>query len=79
MFQERNDPVTSTASMETMPPILETADMQLTITLQSVWKPRMKTLNIFASFQISTDWLEEVITAKEDLIQSMDIAAFNKL
>merc|ERR1712189_165905 len=29
--------------------------------------------------KISTDWLEEVITAKEDLIQSMDIAAFNKL
>ncbi len=30
-------------------------------------------------FQIGTDFLEESITAFEDLVQSVDIAAFNKI
>lgn len=29
--------------------------------------------------KISTDWLEEQITGFEDLVQSMDIAAFSKI
>jgi len=29
--------------------------------------------------KISVDWLEEQITGNEDLVQSMDIAAFNKI
>lgn len=30
-------------------------------------------------FQVSTDWLEEQITNYEDFVQSVDIAAFNKI
>jgi translation elongation factor EF-1beta len=29
--------------------------------------------------KISVDWLEEQITGFEDLVQSIDIAAFNKI
>ena len=31
------------------------------------------------TLQISTDFLEEEITGFEDYVQSMDIAAFNKI
>lgn len=31
------------------------------------------------TFQISTDFLEDEITKFEDYVQSMDIAAFNKI
>lgn len=33
----------------------------------------------FYTFQISTDFLEDEITKFEDYVQSMDIAAFNKI
>lgn len=33
----------------------------------------------FSTFQISTDFLEDEITKFEDYVQSMDIAAFNKI
>uniref|UniRef100_A0A915DF38 Translation elongation factor EF1B beta/delta subunit guanine nucleotide exchange domain-containing protein n=1 Tax=Ditylenchus dipsaci TaxID=166011 RepID=A0A915DF38_9BILA len=29
--------------------------------------------------KVSTDWLEEGITANEDLVQSVDVVAFNKV
>uniref|UniRef100_A0A915EDK3 Translation elongation factor EF1B beta/delta subunit guanine nucleotide exchange domain-containing protein n=1 Tax=Ditylenchus dipsaci TaxID=166011 RepID=A0A915EDK3_9BILA len=29
--------------------------------------------------KVSTDWLEEEITANEDLVQSVDVVAFNKV
>ena len=29
--------------------------------------------------KVSTDWLEEQITANEDLVQSVDVVAFNKV
>lgn len=34
---------------------------------------------LFCCVQVGTDFLEEAITANEDLIQSVDIAAFNKV
>lgn len=34
-------------------------------------------VNLF--FQVGTDILEETITAFEDYVQSMDVAAFNKI
>ena len=33
----------------------------------------------FLSLQVGTDFLEESITAFEDLVQSVDIVAFNKI
>lgn len=35
--------------------------------------------NHFLTFQVGTDFLEEEITKFEDLVQSVDIAAFNKI
>ena len=35
--------------------------------------------NCIVLWQIGTDFLEEAITAFEDLVQSMDVAAFNKV
>lgn len=36
-------------------------------------------INIYNTHQIGTDFLEEAITAFEDIVQSVDVAAFNKV
>ena len=47
--------------------------------LSSYWNMALVTTYFFVSFQVGTDFLEEEITKFEDLVQSVDVAAFNKI
>ena len=48
---------------------------EITLKCDYCYSPPLPPLHI----QIGTDFLEEEITAFEDIVQSVDIAAFNKV